>query len=188
MTPTITIRPARSEDVPDLRNVYYQLYDERDAGEPIGIHLFATRPSLEDEAAWFDRQFRLVSEGDLLYLVVEVDGQAVGSCSIGRHGPTSTSEQAHVADLGILVRKDMRGKGLGTALLERALAEARAKFEVIYLAVFSTNVRARRLYERFGFVVCGRQPRAVKRGSQYFDLDLMALLFPEGPALSKENR
>lgn len=188
MSSQITIRPARPTDVPDLREIYYQLYDERDAGEPIGIHLFSERPSLEDEAAWFERQFQLATAGDLLYFVAEVGGHVVGSCTIHSRGPTRSSELSHVGELGVLVRKEMRGNGVGTALLERSLAEARQQFEAVYLSVFSANDRARRLYERLGFVSCGRLPRSVKRGDAYFDLDLMALSFADERSRSRENR
>jgi len=181
-------RPFRPSNVDDLREVYYGLYDERDAGEPIGITLFATRPSVEDEAAWFDQQARRAAAGEVIYLVAEVDGHAVGTCTIGRFGPTGASEQAHVGELGILVGRAMRGRGVGTALLGAALAEARSRFEVVYLTVFSVNERARRLYERFGFTVCGHLPRMAKRGDRYFDMERMVLVFPPGPPGRVANR
>jgi RimJ/RimL family protein N-acetyltransferase len=185
---TFTVRPVRSEDFDDLRENYYRLYEERVEDATIGITLFASRPTLEDEVAWFERSFRKVSEGDSVFVVADRDGHAVGNCVIERAGATSESEQAHVGELGILVRKELRGHGIGSALLERALADARSKFEVVYLSVFSTNDRARRLYERFGFSVCGRLPRAVKRGDRYFDEDQMALVFPRSPTPEGANR
>ena len=184
----ITVRPYRKEDIGGLRRIYFELYDERDAGEPIGIHLFTARPTLEDEGAWYERQEQRIDAGDLLFLVAEVGGEVVGSCSIGRAGPTALSEAGHVGELGILVRRDMRGKGVGSALLERSLAEARAKFEIIYLSVFSNNVRARKLYERFGFTLCGQLPRFVKRGNQYFDGERMFLDLSPPPPGTKANR
>jgi hypothetical protein len=173
----ITVRPFRWEDVADLRKTYYELYDARDAGELVGITLFAERPSPDDEKVWYERQRARMQRGEIIYLVAEVNGHTVGSCTVERAGPTDTSETAHVGELGILVAREMRGKGVGTALLERALSEARAKFEVVYLSVLSFNDGAKRLYERFGFRVCGRLPRAVKRGNQYFDSVRMALVF-----------
>ena len=178
----ITVRPFRPGDRADLRTTYFELYDERDSGELVGITLFADRPSPDDEDVWYDREYARLQSGEMIYLVAEVNGHAVGSCTVGRVGPTATAEDAHVGELGILVRREMRGKGVGTALLERVLAESRAKFEVVYLSVFSFNAPAQRLYERFGFRVCGHLPRAVKRGNQYFDLVRMALLFDDAPS------
>ena len=176
-TADILVRPVRKEDFDDLRATYFQLYDERDSGESIGITLFATRPTVDDEAVWFDRMMHRVLEGDEIFLVAEVDGHVVGSCSIDRVGAGPSSEQAHVGELGILVRKGTRGKGVGTTLLERSLAEARSRFELVYLTVFSQNQGAQRLYRRFGFSVCGHLPRVVKRGGQYFDEERMVLDF-----------
>lgn len=187
-SPPIAVRSLRWEDFNDLVENYFRLYSERDAGEPIGITLFGTRPSLADEASWFERAFRGSLEGDQIFLVAEVAGRVVGTCSIHRLGPTPDSELSHVGELGILVRRESRGKGVGTALLKRALAEARSKFEIVYLSVFSVNEGARRLYERFGFVVCGHFPRLVKRASRYFDEDRMVLELTQASPEAGANR
>jgi RimJ/RimL family protein N-acetyltransferase len=184
----ITVRPARKGDIDDLREIYLRLYDERDAGAPVGITLFRSRPSREDENVWYDRQFERAASGDLIYLVAEAEGHAVGSCTIARVGPTESSEEAHVGELGILVREDMRGKGVGSALLKRSIAEARTRFDVVFLSVFSSNVQARRLYERFGFSHCGHLPKVVKRGDQYFDEERMVLDLSGPPSGAGANR
>lgn len=184
----IVVRPVRRSDQDDLRETYFQLYEERDAGEPIGITLFETRPSREDEDVWFEALLRRVESGEEILLVAEVDGHAVGSCSVHRVGASPASEQAHTGELGILVRRGMRGQGVGTALLERTLAEARSRFEVVYLSVFAINTGAQRLYRRFGFRKCGTLPRAVKRRGQYLDEVRMALLVGSSPVPVGANR
>ena len=172
------VRDVRWGDFDDLIEMYYELYEERDRGEPIGITLFAERPSRSDEVDWFAKLYCRVLSGDAVMAVAEDGGRAVGNCVIHRAGPSAGSEAGHVGVLGILVRRDQRGKGVGTALLTHALAAARGRFEVVRLTVFATNERARRLYERFGFVAIGRIPKAVRRGSKYFDEDEMVLLLP----------
>lgn len=137
---------------------------------------------------WFEGHFRKVLDGDEIFLVAEIGGHAVGSVTIGRATPGTASEQSHVGELGILVDHDHRGMGAGTALLERALAEARSKFEVVYLSVFSINEGAQRLYRRFGFSACGHLPRAVKRGGLYFDQERMVLDFSSPPGAAGANR
>ena len=59
--------------------------------------------------------------------------------------------------VGILIKRivhpAMRGKGIGTRLLEAVFDFARAKgFGSVRLQVVDTNPDARRLYERMGFV------------------------------------
>jgi ribosomal protein S18 acetylase RimI-like enzyme len=176
------VRTVRWSDFDDLREMYYALYDERDRGEFVGITLFGERPSLADEVAWFSGAYRSALEGDRVFSVAEEGGRVVGNCVVQRHAPNVRSEGGHVGVLGILVHRDHRGKGVGTALLTHALAACRGRFEVVRLSVFVKNARAKQLYERFGFVTVGRVPRAVRRGSEYFDEEEMALVLPPGPA------
>jgi len=171
----VTVRPLRWTDFDDLRETYFHLYEEREQGEPIGIHLFAERPTIADEAEWFASHFRRAAEGRSIELVAERDGRAVGTCGIVPTMPGPPSEISHVGELGILVHHAHRGTGVGTALLKEALHEARSKFEVVYLTVFSNNEGAQRLYRRFGFSVCGHLPKAVKRGGRYLDEERMVL-------------
>jgi len=186
--PSLVLRPLRWGDFDDLTNIYYRLYDERSEGYPIGLTLFETRPSHADEVRWFQGLFAASVDGGAIVIVAEVEGRVVGSCTIraGAHG--GASEQSHVGELGILVDRDHRGKGVGSALLERALSDARSKFELVYLSVFSVNEGARRLYERFGFAECGHLPKMVKRAGRYFDEERMVLDLASVPATSKANR
>ncbi len=172
----VIIRDVRWEDFPELRDIYYRLYDERDRGEPIGITLFGERPSPEDEVDWFARTYRAVLSGDQVKSVAEVAGHVVGSCDIRRQAPHASSEMGHVAVLGIVVDAPYRGRGIGEALMRHAIDRSRGRFEVIRLSVFSINERAQRLYRKLGFVPCGHYPRAVRRGTQYFDEEEMVLL------------
>lgn len=53
---------------------------------------------------------------------------------------------------GLFVREEVRGRGVGTALLQAAMAEAaRRGYAEVRLDVVDTNPRARALYERQGF-------------------------------------
>lgn len=88
----------------------------------------------------------------------------------------------------MLVHAEHRGTGIGTALLERTLREARSKFEVVYLSAFSDNDGAKRLYRKFGFSVCGLLPRSVKRAGRYYDEERMALVLANEPSPTQANR
>lgn len=59
---------------------------------------------------------------------------------------------------GICVDPDVRGCGIGTALIEAICDEARARgFAEVRLDVVDSNFRARALYDRLGFTVLYRQ-------------------------------
>lgn len=79
--------------------------------------------------------------------------------------------------IGMMVRADVRGAGIGAALLDACIAEARRTpgMEVLTLTVTTGNVPATKLYERAGFVRCGTLPRAIRVGERYLDKDQMVL-------------
>jgi RimJ/RimL family protein N-acetyltransferase len=171
----VVVRELRWSDFDDLTATYYLLYDEREVQTDLGISLFRTRPSREDQVTWFANLYRRVLSGETVAAIAERNGHAIGSCIVHCVGPSRESEMSHVGELGIVVHRDHRGTGVGTALLRRALEQCRGKFDLVRLSVFSVNVRARRLYEQFGFVFVGTIPRAVRRGNQSFGEDFMFL-------------
>ncbi|MGI0072084.1 MAG: GNAT family N-acetyltransferase [Thermoplasmata archaeon] len=174
----VLVRELRWSDFDPLRELYYLLYEERETNPSIGITLHGSRPSLADEVAWFQGMYRAALTGSTVVSVAERNGLVVGSCAVNRVGTSPTSESAHVGELGILVHRDHRGQGVGTALLEHSLRQCRGKFEVVQLSVFSVNAGARRLYERLGFRYLGTRPRHVRRGDRYYDEDLLTLDLP----------
>jgi RimJ/RimL family protein N-acetyltransferase len=174
-TAAVAVRELRWTDFDPLREMYYLLYDERETNPLIGIHLFAERPNYADEVRWFSALYQRVLSGDAVVRVAEIDGQVVGSCVVGRDGPTATSEIGHTGTLGILVHRDFRGRGAGRELMRATLEGCRGRFEFVQLSVNVENPRARKLYEEFGFTAFGRRPAATRRGTRYLDVDLLQL-------------
>mgnify|MGYP000001894457 FL=1 len=69
----------------------------------------------------------------------------------------------HRAVMGISVRKEYWGCGLGGYLMQLAIDQTRSNgFEQLELGVYSDNARAIHLYEKVGFESYGIQPRAFK--------------------------
>jgi ribosomal protein S18 acetylase RimI-like enzyme len=79
--------------------------------------------------------------------------------------------------VGMMVREESRGRGLGRALLEACIARARRApgLEMLTLSVTSHNAAAVALYRAAGFDRYGRLPHALKLGNDYHDKDLMVL-------------
>lgn len=97
---------------------------------------------------------------------------------IGSFLPSAAVDRArHRATLGVCVLKAYWGRGIGTALMQTLIDEVRkTAAEQLELEVVSTNERAIRLYERFGFAEFGRHPRKLKyRDGAYADMVLMML-------------
>ena len=83
-----------------------------------------------------------------VYEVVQ-DGQSAGYYWIEERG-----KELHLH--GIVVKAEFRGQGIGTAILEKLREDYTGRMEVIELGVHDSNVRARALYERMGFVTSRR--------------------------------
>jgi L-amino acid N-acyltransferase YncA len=130
----VTIRETRDEDVEAIIDLLHDVAEER---------LFVGTQAPFDKAARAER-FR-AALGKLPALVaVEPGGRIAGEASL--------FEREGRVTLGMLLAASWRGRGLGKALLERMIAEARtAGIRAIELEVFPHNERARRLYERAGF-------------------------------------
>ena len=78
---------------------------------------------------------------------------------------------------GMYVPREMRGKGIGKALLEAAIAHAKTlpQLEQINLSVVLTSREARHLFISLGFETYGLERRALKLRDRYFDQELMTL-------------
>jgi RimJ/RimL family protein N-acetyltransferase len=107
-------------------------------------------------------------------LVAETeDGRLVGRLSLSRDTHPAS---AHVADLGLMVAKDLRGRGIGTALLRAAVEWARANgIRKLELHVFPWNEGAIAMYEKFGFEREGFRKGHYNRAGEDVDAILMAL-------------
>ena len=82
----------------------------------------------------------------------------------------SREKARHKATLfGMYVPSGVRGFGLGTGLVQAALAEAKARqgVKVVQLTVTHGNHAAQALYEKCGFVQFGLEPFAVRVGEAF---------------------
>ncbi|MBI5879650.1 MAG: GNAT family N-acetyltransferase [Chloroflexi bacterium] len=84
----------------------------------------------------------------------------------------------HTCELGMAVRDDWQGMGVGTALMQAAvdMCDRWLNISRIELAVYVDNVPARRLYEKFGFVSEGVHKMHAFRDGVYVDTMSMARL------------
>ena len=104
--------------------------------------------------------------------VCEDEGVIVGRLSIARDQHPAS---AHVADLGLMVAGSHRRRGIGTALLDAAVAWGReSDVHKLELHVFPWNTAAIALYERYGFVQEGYRRNHYRRSDEYVDAILMA--------------
>ncbi|HLM58397.1 MAG TPA: GNAT family N-acetyltransferase [Pyrinomonadaceae bacterium] len=145
------IRTASTADQQFLREMLYQSLYVPDGGEPFGREVLR-RPEVARYVEGWGR------EGDLGFVAVDVSsGEPVAAVWLRllageEKGYGFVDEET--PELGMAVLPEYRGRGVGTALLERLLEEARASYKAVCLNVSEGNP-ARRLYERAGFEPAG---------------------------------
>jgi ribosomal protein S18 acetylase RimI-like enzyme len=170
----ISIRNVRTSDLDRLTEYYFQFYDEVKTNPDFGLTLFDAKPTPLDEMAWFLDFQKASAEGNSIgLLAVGDDGNILGFSEVGRRKPTSSV--SHRGSLGLSVRKEYRGRGIGTMLLKKMIESCKGRFEILELEVFVGNDVAKHLYEKFGFKTYGLRPQAVKRAGKYIDEELMYL-------------
>ena len=103
-------------------------------------------------------------------------GGFVGNRLVGVAGFYSfeDTKSAHKGVLwGMYVTPEVRGSELATALVETLLEHAGKEVEQVQLTVTASNPRARRFYQRMGFVEYGLEAKSLKYKGVYFDEVLM---------------
>lgn len=107
-------------------------------------------------------------------LVATVDGRIVGHLGLDL-APTG------VANLGMFVAAEWRGRGVGTALVRAAIDQARRwGAHKVALQLWPHNQSARALYVKLGFVEEGRLRRHYRRrDGSLWDALVMGLVLDE---------
>lgn len=92
-----------------------------------------------------------------LFLTAWQGDRLVGAIALD--GDAAATRRAHLR--WFVVAEDLQGRGLGRALLARAMEFAgRRDYALVWLATFSGLDPARRLYEDFGFRLVGEEAGA----------------------------
>jgi len=115
-------------------------------------------------------------ESGLTSLVAILKDDLVGM--IGLHTYPHQPRRRHASRLGMTVRDDLQGQGVGTALMQAAidLAERWMNLTRLELEVFTDNEPAIRLYKKFDFVIEGTLRQFAFRDGQFVDAYAMARL------------
>ena len=163
---TVTLRPRTEADLDALYAIASDLstWDERTPSMPSPLTRAAYEARLQQLDAGPDKA---------VSFVVEVDGEAVGSVSL-----FSFDDLARHAEVGIALLPEARGKGIGTAAIERIVefAFVRCNLRRVHLQAIASNRAAIRAYEKAGFVVEGRQREHAWARGGYEDIVVMGLL------------
>jgi RimJ/RimL family protein N-acetyltransferase len=167
---TVAIRDLSQKDSPkELADYINELVDENT------FIIKDTKVSVKEEVKWLREKLKSAKSGRSISLVA-YDKKIVGIVNADRQ----TMKQKGNVVLGIALRKEYRGHGLGEfifrLLIERVKKEMKPKN--IFLYVFGRNTRAKSLYIKLGFRKIGVLPNWVLHKGRYMDEEMMILKQP----------
>ncbi|MGH9052212.1 MAG: GNAT family N-acetyltransferase, partial [Acidimicrobiia bacterium] len=142
------IRPVRVEDTEDVARLFLESARHHVDLEPDLYRVPELDQVIQEHLQWLGRDDRAI-------LVAEVGGRVVGSLSVRVVEPPGGAgmiRPRRSADIGITVTSELRGRGIGTRLMQEGEAWARDHgAEMLTLNGHVANTGALRLYERMGF-------------------------------------
>lgn len=144
----LVIRPAEAADFDGIWEIFHAVVEKGDT--------YVYDPATTKEEArsiW-------MAPGLRTYAAL-LDGEVVGTYILKANQPGLGS---HVVNAGYMVHPARSGKGIGHALCEHSLDEARkAGFLAMqFNAVVSTNENAVALWKKMGFEIVGTVPKAFR--------------------------
>jgi len=151
----IIIRPPKLSDAKSLLIMINSLVEEK------AMITIQEKQTIEDENKYLIDRIKNGKNHFQLFLII--NGEVMGNARITKQGLT----KEHIGQVGITLKKEGRGKGLGEKLLKEVMKEGIKKFrlKIITLEVLSKNKIAQNLYKKLGFKKAG----LIKGGAKYYD-------------------
>jgi phosphinothricin acetyltransferase len=155
------IRDATEDDLPTILAIYNHVIAHTTA-------VYTETPApLADREAWLKARR---SAG--LPVLVADDGGVIGFASFGDFRPWPG--YARSVEHSVHVREDARGRGVGGALVQRLIEEARARGKHVMIGgIDAANNASIALHRKLGFVEAGVLREVAQKFGRWLDLLLM---------------
>jgi len=150
----ILMRPPKMSDLESSLRMINSLVEEK------AMLTVQKKLTLKEEREYLEK---IIKDRNSIHLFLIIDKEVMGSARVTKNNGTKN----HIGELGISLRKEARGKGLGEKLTKEVISKAIKKFKlkIITLEVYSKNKIAQNLYKKMGFQKVG----IIKEGIKYFD-------------------
>ncbi|TFF88282.1 MAG: N-acetyltransferase [Promethearchaeota archaeon] len=166
----INIRHMKKDDVEGIWNNFNEVVEEGNF-----LPVFIPVRSQLEKNSWYqnvksDKEIVIVADNPNLKSPYNILGQ----CEISN---IEWDAADHVGNLGIIIQKKYRNKGIGSALINYAIKESKKlnNKQKIILSCFASNERALYLYKKLGFKKVGVRKKQFFIDDTYHDEVLMDL-------------
>jgi RimJ/RimL family protein N-acetyltransferase len=159
----IMIRYCRRDDVERLMEFINTLSKEQTY-----ITFQGEQVTLEEESRYVEGFLKKTEEKKAVKLLAFHKDELIGVCDIT---PLEKIE-SHIGKLGLTIKKEWRGKGVGKLLLKTTLLETEKNtvgIRIVELGVFANNPVAKRMYEKMGFIEYGKLPGGIQYRGELVD-------------------
>ncbi len=165
------IRDAQDSDLPEIMAIHNDAVAHTTA-------IWNDSPvDLANRAAWLADRRR----AGYPVLVAARDGAVLGYASFGDW--RAFDGYRHTVEHSVHVRADLRGGGIGRALMEGLIARARTLGKHVMVAgIEAGNANSIRLHEKLGFTRTGLLPQVGMKFGAWLDLAFLQLQLDDRPA------
>lgn len=160
----MNVRKATVDDVKNISRIYALSWKTAYVGIVPKDFLDAI-----DDDRWVIKFRKDIGDGTLSALMVYDGDTPVGCAAFGSSRDEKMRDWGEI--VSIYLHPDYFGKGYGEALLKETVAALKQQgYERIYLWVLRDNARARRFYEKHGFVSRGEESTLEIMGETLVDV------------------
>lgn len=162
----ITFREPRVSDVKSALEMINSLVEEK------AYITVQKKLTLKEERAYFKNIFKDAKKKMRVDLILDINGEVCGSAAIWLY---DDGVRKHIGELGISLKKEARGKGLGEKLFKKIVEKAvkELKIKIVTLHVFSDNKIAINLYKKMGFKKFGTIINGINYYGKLVNNDMM---------------
>ncbi len=152
------MRPPRMSDLNSCLEMINSLVEER------AMITVQKKLTLKEEREYLKK---IIKDKNSIHVFLLVDGKVMGNARIAR----LENVRSHIGELGISIKKDIRGMGFGEKILKEILKQGIKKFKlkIITLDVNKSNKIAQSLYKKAGFKIIGTIKGGVLHYGKYED-------------------
>lgn len=152
----LVIRHVRRDDVERLMDFINMISKEQTF-----ILFQGEQMNLEEESRYVEGFIQKVNHNQAVKLLVFHNDEFIGLADV----ILKEKAESHIGVFGIMLKKEWRGKGIGSFLMKKTLEEAEKNIpalRIIILGVFSNNPVAKSMYEKRGFIEYGLLPKGLQ--------------------------
>lgn len=162
----VVFRYLKYEDIEGLMNLTNFMVEEK--------AMISSQKKIDKKniIRWVCKSLLELENKKKIVLVAEMNGQIIGKSFIKRK---SNFTKKHSALLGIILKKEMRGKGIGGKLINIIVDKAVSlwKIKIVEMHVLGLNILAQKTYKKIGFNEVGKIKKGISYYGQYVDEIIM---------------